>query len=203
MQLASALTVLDAVESRRSIRRFTAEPVPRADLIAILRAASFAPSANNLQPWRFVVVEDPELKEQVAAAANGQRQVRSAPAVIVLYSDMADTLARVEETVHPGMADRRAQLAQSLRARWADRSEAEREAWGAGQSYIALDFLLLAAQSLGYGTSPMLGFDAAKLKAVLGLPAHVAIPAIVAIGFPDEDGFEHHRHELERVVAFR
>ncbi|HYD53964.1 MAG TPA: nitroreductase family protein, partial [Gemmatimonadaceae bacterium] len=150
-----------------------------------------------------VVVEDQALKAQLAEAAYGQRQVSSAPALIVAYSDMADALTTAEETVHPGMASRREEVARGLRESWAARTHADRESWGAGQSYIALGYLLLAAQSLGYGTSPMLGFDAEKVKAILGLPDHVAIPALVAIGVADEAGFEHHRHELERIATFR
>ena len=199
----ATLTVTEAAEARRSVRAFTPEPVPEADLREILRVAGLAPSAFNVQPWRWVVVREPELKAQLGAAAYGQKQVTGAPAVIVLYSDMADALERIEETVHPGMASRRDEVAKSLRGTWAARTEADRESWGAGQSYIALGYLLLAAQSMGYATSPMLGFDAAEVKRVLGLPEHVSIPALVAIGVADEEGFPHHRHALDRVATFK
>jgi len=199
----ATLTVTEAAEARRSVRAFTPEPVPEADLREILRVAGLAPSAFNVQPWRWIVVREPELKAQLGAAAYGQKQVTGAPAVIVLYSDMADALERIEETVHPGMASRRDEVAKSLRGTWAARTEADRESWGAGQSYIALGYLLLAAQSMGYATSPMLGFDAAEVKRVLGLPEHVTIPALVAIGVADEEGFPHHRHALDRVATFK
>ena len=75
--------------------------------------------------------------------------------------------------------------------------------WGAGQGYIELGYLLLAEYSLGYATSPMLGFDPAKVKEALGLPAHVMIPALVAIGRGDEEGFSHHRHAIDRIVTYR
>lgn len=199
----ATLTVVEAAEARRSIRAFTDAPVPESDLREILRVTGLAPSAFNVQPWRFVVVTEPELKAKLGAAAFGQKQVAGAPAVIVLYSDMAEALERAEETVHPGMAARRDEVSRNLRGTWATRTDAERESWGAGQSYIALGYLLLAAQSLGYATSPMLGFDAAKVKEALGLPAHVAIPAIVAMGVAAEDGFAHHRHPVDRVATFR
>ena len=199
----ATLTVTEAAEARRSVRAFTPEPVPEADLREILRVAGLAPSAFNVQPWRWIVVREPELKAQLGAAAYGQKQVTGAPAVIVLYSDMADALERIEETVHPGMASRRDEVAKSLRGTWAAHTEADRESWGAGQSYIALGYLLLAAQSMGYATSPMLGFDAAEVKRVLGLPEHVTIPALVAIGVADEEGFPHHRHALDRVATFK
>ena len=69
--------------------------------------------------------------------------------------------------------------------------ENEREAWGNAQANIFLGFLLLAAKSLGYDTSPMLGFDPEAVKALLGLPPHVRVPALVAIGKGAESGFPH------------
>lgn len=200
----ATLSVAEAAGARRSIRKFTDAPVPEADLREILRVAGLAPSAFNAQPWRWVVVRDPALKAELQAAANGQAQVGAAPAVIVLYSDMAGVLENAEDVVHPGYgADRIPAVAAGFRRGFESRTEAEREAWGASQSYIALGFLLLAAQSLGYGTSPMLGFRPDEVKRVLGLPAHVSIPALVAIGIPAEEGFPHHRHDVDAITTFR
>lgn len=198
------MTVTEAAEARNSVRSYKDQPVPEADLREMLRVAGLAPSAFNVQPWRWVVVRDDALREELRQAAYGQAQVTSAPAVIVLYSDMRDVLENAEQVVHPGMgADAVKATAERLRGTWADRSDADRETWGAGQSYIALGYLLLAAQSLGYATSPMLGFEPAKVKALLGLPEHVAIPALVAVGVPDEEGFPHHRHAVDDVTDFR
>ena len=200
----AVLTVPEAAASRRSIRRFVQEPIDRTDLDRIFESVRLAPSAFNVQPWRFVVVTDPALKAKLSEAANGQRQIESAPAVIVLYTDMAAALDAIDDVIHPDVpSDRRAASAAGFRANWASKSEAEREQWGASQGYIALGYLLLAASSYGYATSPMLGFDAEKVKAVLGLPAHVRIPALVAIGIADEEGFSHHRHAVENLVAYR
>ncbi|HEX9109388.1 MAG TPA: nitroreductase family protein, partial [Longimicrobiales bacterium] len=150
------LSVREAAEQRRSIRAYQPEPagrIPREDLEEILRLAGLAPSAFNLQPWRFVVVETPELKERLAQAAYNQRQVRSAPAVIVLYTDMADALATVDETIHPEMdAAARARARQTVLQVFGSQAEAEREAWAAGQGYIALGYLLLVAEAHGYQT---------------------------------------------------
>ena len=198
------LDVARAAAARRSVRLYKQEPVPREDLDRIFEIVRLAPSAFNVQPWRFVVVTDPAIKAQLGAAANGQKQVAGAPAVIVLYTDMKQVLENIEDVMHPGIpADKRAAGAAGFRASWSTKSDAEREQWGAGQGYIALGYLLLAASSLGYATSPMLGFDAAKVKEILGLPAHVAIPALVSIGRGDEEGFTHHRHAVEQLVTYR
>lgn len=200
----TALDLLDvraAAEKRRSIRAFAPEPLPREDLERILSVVRLAPSAYNLQPWRFVVVESPDVKERLAAAAFGQRQVRSAPAVIVLYTDLEDALASVDDTLHPGMdAARRARDRERVLRHFGAQGVEEREAWAAGQGHIALGYLLLAAEAHGYQTSPMGGFDAAAVKELLGLPEHARVPALVAIGKGTEEGFPAHRHPLERLV---
>lgn len=201
---APSLSVSEAAARRRSIRQYEPEPIPRADLEEILRVAGLAPSAFNLQPWRFVVVETPELRVRVAEAAGHQRQVTSAPAIIVLYTDTADAIAHVDEVLHPSIAaERRERTRASVARSFGSKTESDREAWGAGQGYIALGFLLLAAEELGYQTSPMLGFDAEKVKTALDLPSHVRVPALVAIGRGTEDGTPHHRHPVGRIVTFR
>jgi nitroreductase len=197
------LTVTDAAEARRSIRVYESTPIPREHLTEILRVAGLAPSPWNLQPWRFVVVEDADTKRQLQDAAYGQKQVGGAPAVIVLYSDMTDAINTVEETVHPGMAGPSGdKAAADIRANFAAFSDADKAAWGYAESNIALGFLLLAAQSLGYSTSPMLGFSPEKVKALLALPADARIPALIAIGVGAEAGFPHHRHPIGRIARF-
>ena len=194
----------DAALSRRSIRQYLPTPIPEADLRELLRLAGRAPSAYNVQPWRFVVVQDQAVKALLADAAFGQEQVLRAPATIVMYSDMQDAIERMPEAVHPDMpADRRAAAVESFRATFAAKSVDEREAWGNAQTNIALGYLLLLAESLGYATSPMLGFDPERVKTLLGLPAHVRIPAIVSIGFAAEEGFRPHRLPADTLVEFR
>jgi nitroreductase len=197
-------TAADAALSRRSIRQYAPTPIPDADLRELLRLAGRAPSAFNVQPWRFVVVQDDDLKAKLAAAAFGQQQVLRAPATIVIYSDMASALERIPEAMHPDMpADKRAAGVESFRATFANQTVEEREAWGNAQSNIALGYLLLLAESFGYATSPMLGFDPDKVKALLGLPAHVRVTALVSIGYPAEEGFRPHRLPVETLVDFR
>lgn len=195
------LTVGEAAERRRSIRSYAPERMAAGDMAEILRLTSLAPSAFNVQPWRFVIVETPEVKDKLADAAYNQRQVRSAPAVIVLYSDVREALANVDQVLHPGMdAAKRAIAREGVLRAFATKTEAEREAWGAEQAHIALGFLLLAAEAHGYQTSAMAGFNAEAVKRLLNLPSHVRVPALVAIGRGAEEGFEHHRHSVDRLA---
>lgn len=200
---ASVLSVTEAAERRRSIRAFEPNPIPREHLTQILDVVRLAPSAFNIQPWRFIAVETPELKAQLASAAYNQRQVLSAPAVLVLYTDMADALDRVDELLHPGMDEAQKQSVRATILRnFGAMSEEARETWASSQGNIALGYLLLAIELHGYQSSPMAGFDAEKVKALLKLPANVRVPAIIAIGKGTEEGFEHHRHPVNRISSF-
>ena len=197
------MTVTEAIETRRSIRKFVQEPMNQDDLREILRLASLAPSAWNAQTWRFAVVQDPAIKQQLQDAAYGQGQVTSAPTVIVVYSDMEDTLQTVEETAHPGMGEQgRTGQRQTFDNTFGGLEVAQRGQWGLTQANIAFGFLMLAARGLGYDTVPMLGFDPEKVKQILGLPQHVQFAGLLPLGKRAEEGFPHHRHSVERVAKF-
>ena len=204
MPKSSTMTIREAAESRRSIRKYLQQPVPEEDVREILRLVSLAPSPNNIQPWRFVVVRDPALKKQLEPAVLNQRQVLSTHCLIVLYADMEDVLATSAEIVHPGITgEARVKSLAGVTREWGAQSVEERQKFAHGIAYIALGYLLLAAESMGYQTSPMLGFKPAEVKSILGLPERVTIPAIVALGVGDEPGFPHHRHPVDRIAQFR
>ncbi|MEO5816969.1 MAG: nitroreductase family protein [Gemmatimonadaceae bacterium] len=194
----------EAADRRRSIRVYESALIPDSEIRELLRLAGRAPSAYNVQPWRFIVVQDPELKAQLSAAAYGQQQIVRAPATIVMYSDMESALERMPESMHPDMPqDKRDAGVESFRGQFANQTVEERENWGNAQSNIALGYLLLLAESMGLSTSPMLGFEPEKVKALLGLPAHVRIPALISIGYAGEEGFRPHRLSGETLVDFR
>lgn len=197
------LTVAEAAKTRRSIRAFDPTPIPHEEINQILDVVRLAPSAFNIQPWRFVAVESAELKDRLAAAAFSQRQVKSAPLVLVLYTDMADSLKRVDELLHPGMDDaQKASVRTTILNNFGKMTPEAQESWAAAAGNIALGYLLLAIESHGYQSSPMAGFNAEEVKKLLGLPENVRVPALIAVGKGTEGGFEHHRHSVDRIGRF-
>ena len=201
--LSARETVDQLATSRRSIRRYRSEHISEQDLLALLRIASRAPSPWNLQPWRFVVVRDAEAKRQLREAAFGQAQVSAASAVIVVYSDMTEALARVREVQHPAWPEeRQANTSESILGYFGKLTPEQTRQWGRAITYIALGYLLLAAEAFGLGSSPMLGFDAARVKGQFDLAEHAEVAALVALGYPDEDGFDQHRFPVEPLVRF-
>ncbi len=196
---------LDAlVRERRSIRRFTADAIPREVVERLLTAAAWAPSAHNRQPWRFVAIETPAARERLARAmgdrlrrdlaADGvaeeaierdaQRsytQIAAAPLAVVLCLTMADM------DVYP---DERRQAAERLMA-------AQSVAM-AGQN------LLLAAHAAGLGACWMCAplFCPDVVRAVLALPADWEAQGLVVLGCPAETR-SRGRNPLEKSVTWR
>jgi nitroreductase len=94
------MTVLDAIRKRYSCRAYQDRPVEREKLEQILEAARLAPSAKNLQDWRFVVVTDRETKRKLAQAANNQTFLQGAGAIIVACT-VSDEVMRCGQAVGP------------------------------------------------------------------------------------------------------
>jgi nitroreductase len=200
----TALTAAEAAVARRSVRAYNATPVTDDEIRSLLELTGRAPSAYNVQPWRFIVVRDQALKDQLRAAAYNQPQVSNAPAVIAMYSDMDDVMAKLEEVVHPGLdAEKREGTLGMLRNTFGGMAPENRNTWGNAQANIALGYLLLLAKSEGFDTSPMLGFQADQVKALLGIPASATVTALVAIGRGTDSGFPSHRHPVERIAIFK
>src|ERR1041384_611302 len=179
------------------------QDVPEEDLRELLRQTRLAPSPDNIQPWRFIAIRDPGVRAQMLPLANHQPECVSAHALIVLYADMEDVLANLDEIIHPGLAEPdRARIKGNLAERFGPLSVADRQRFAHGIAYIALGYLVLAAQAMGYRTSSILDFDPAGVKELLGLPEHVTVPALITIGKEDEPGYPHHRHWVERIALF-
>jgi nitroreductase len=198
-QFAADLSAL--IQSRRSIRRYLPEPVVESEILEMLALAGRAPSAWNLQPWRFVAVVDPQAKTALQKAAYEQPQVGEAPVVIVLYSDMVDALHRVDESLPSDAAPAvRDKIRADITGYFQKLTSRERDTWGRCQACIALGYLLLVLESRGYGSSPMLGFDPAGVKRLLSLPDHAEVAALVAFGKPATAGRSSARHGVELLV---
>jgi len=82
------MDLYEAIRKRQSTRSFTSEDVPEETVKKLLAAGVLAPTAGNLQPWRFFVVRDTKVKHMLAEAALGQRFVEEAPVVIVVCADL-------------------------------------------------------------------------------------------------------------------
>ena len=83
----SALDVFEAIKGRRSVRAFTKKTVSDEEITKLIDAATWAPSAGNIQPWEFIIVRDAKIKSKLSTAALNQTSIKEAPVVIVVCAD--------------------------------------------------------------------------------------------------------------------
>jgi nitroreductase len=181
---------LAAMRRRRTVREFSPEPVPRDIVDAAIEAASTAPSGANRQPWKFLVVEDPEVKRGIREAAEAEERefyARRAPA------EWLDALAPLGTDWHKPFLTIAPYLIVVFRldyepARLADGTERRRKNYYVQESVgIAVGILLAALHLAGLATlthtpSPM-GF----LAQVLGRAAHERPYLLIPVGYPAPD----------------
>lgn len=87
------MDIFEVLKTRRSIRKYTEEPVSDDNIHALLDAAMHAPSARNEQPWHFVVVRNPAIRAQLAKTSPYTNMANDAPVVIVVCADLANDKA--------------------------------------------------------------------------------------------------------------
>jgi nitroreductase len=191
----SEKTLAQAIKDRRATPSFLSDPVPENDLKKILEAGLSAPSAYNLQPWRFVVVREVEQRARLRQAAMKQPKVEEAPVVIAACADLEgwrnddlDEIIRLAQQHGYGDEGRYASMRKNIANFFGSTPGAagglapDFAVWANRQTMIAFTTMMWMAEVLGYDTAPMEGFYEDQVKATLGIPAHVRVVALLAIG---------------------
>jgi len=194
-KIAAEKPLSQAIKERRATPSFEDVPIHNADLEKIIRAGLDAPSGYNTQPWRFVVVRDPEQKKKLRAASFGQPKVEQASAVIVACGDAqgwkdGDLEEMLRIGAQHGFNDPAAQettrkMVSGFLGGPAGKVagiEPTFDLWANRQTMIAFTTMMWAAETLGYDTAPMEGFMEDQVKALLKIPARVRVVALLAIG---------------------
>lgn len=199
-------SLAQAIRERRSTPSFTGDPIPASDLRQILDAGLQAPSGYNLQPWRFVVVQQPEGRRRLRAAAYNQAKVEEASAIIVACGDRDGWRRDLDEMLRLGRAagmpeSYAAQAAQSVPAYLSSFSEEQMTGWLNKQVMLAYTSMMLMAEVLGYDTAPLEGFEQPKVCETLKLPMSYWVVAMLAIGhLHGADKFDGGRFDLSHTV---
>lgn len=198
------MTLGDVLRTRRSIRRYTGEPVPRDLLLRLLDAAIWAPSAHNRQPWRFVVIDSAETKERLARAM-GTRLRRDLEADGVPETAIAADTERSYARITGAAALIVLCLSMIDMDTYNDVRRNHNEYLMAVQSTaMAGQNLLLAAHDAGLGACWMCAplFCPDVVSAALDLPADWQPQALITLGWPAESRVRA-RHPLEKSVLWR
>jgi nitroreductase len=177
----------EVVRERRATPGFAPSPVDEADLEQILRAGLEAPSGYNMQPWRFIVVRDPEQRKKLRVAARNQAKVEQAPVVIVACGDTEGWKnGDLEEVLRVGREhgfdDEKQNESMRKAVSSALSSQPNIAMWVTKQTMIAATTMMWVAEVLGYDTALMEGFDEDQVREVLGIPQHVPVICLLCIG---------------------
>jgi nitroreductase len=178
------MALLDLVQHRRSIRDFLDLPVERQKIITCLEAARLAPSAGNSQPWKFIVVDDRQIKNKICDAAfSGIYSLNSfckmAPVIVAVVSEKSRFLAQIG-----GMFR--------------------------GTKYylidigIAIEHFVLQAEELGLGTCWIGWFNERVVKPILDIPPNKKLDILIALGYYDiaRVRSEHGREPMDKIASF-
>ena len=206
------MDLFDAIRDRRSIRRFKQTPVPDEDIRKILDAGRWAPSANNAQPWSFIVIKDRAVLKSMAGA------VREMIDRMIPYAEsekQAQRLAAYKSNYYTFFENAPAVIAVCMEAYDAgtDRLLARmgystedikrlRPLPGLQSVAAAIQNMLLAIHALGYGscwmTGPLVAQDA--FEKLLGFGKEKSVAALLPVGVPGEDTPARSRKPLEGLM---
>ena len=170
------ISLFEAINSQRAIRRFTSDPIPDEAINKIIAAATRAPSAGNRQPWHFLVIRDPELKRRMGEIywkATQELRARGLPKENPTFLrtgwDMAQHIGETPVLILVCI------------------DSGGKESFSLGASiFPAIQNLLLAARAIGLGscyTSNIRQYEH-EVKALLGIPNDVIAAGLLPIGYP-------------------
>ena len=195
-------TLLENLNWRYATKKFDAtKKISAADLNTLKEAVRLAASSYGLQPFKVVLVENPEIREKLKAAAWGQTQITDASHLFVFANDLnagpesvAAYIKNISETrglpteALGGFADMMNGVISNL-------SQEAKNIWTSKQTYIALGTLLAAAAELKIDATPMEGFNPAQFNEILGFDKLGLNAAVIAtVGYRhDEDEAQHYK----------
>jgi len=165
----------EVIRTRRSIRSYRPDAIPDDVLGRVLDAARVAPSGNNRQPWKFIIVKDAGLRRALAPLCFEQAFIAEAPMVVVATGEDI----KYNRGNYMGSLSMLVDVA------------------------IAVDHLTLAARAEALGTCWIGSFDNEKIKRLLGIPADVQVVALTPLGYPTKPEFRPpgRRRPVEQITS--
>ena len=166
--------LLDIIRTRRSVRKYKSDPIPEEVMERVMEAVRLAPSGKNGQPWKFIIVQDQEMKEKLAVASRGQKFMAGAPVVVAAC----------------GFPELSYQRQGNYMTSWTiDVS-------------CAFDHLMLQAHEEGLGTCWIGAFEETEVKALLGVPEEVRVLALTPLGYPDGESRDRGRKPMNEIFCY-
>ncbi len=172
----------DAIRARRAVKHYdTGHKMTEEEIQELLSLAVLSPTAFNIQNWRFVVVTDPALRQQIREVAWDQAQVTDTSLFIILCADLKAWEKEPERYWVNAPQEVCEFMIPAIDAYYRGKDQVQRDE-AMRSCGIAAQTLMLAAQSMGYASCPMDGFDFEEVARLIHLPDDHVIAMFVAIG---------------------
>ena len=178
------MEALECIKTRRSVRRFTEEPVTPEQVAEVVAAAAYAPSWKNTQIARYILVDDAQKREKIASDC------------VLDFTYNANTLSHAPALVALTMVTGRSGFERD--GSYSSPLEGHWQSFDAG---IAAQTFCLAAHALGLGTVIMGIYDPDKVAKVLSVPEGQTVAALIAIGHPAQDPAAPARKSVEELLS--
>jgi nitroreductase len=176
------METFEAIVQRRAIKQFDPRhQLTEAEIEQLLSLAMLTPTAFNIQNWRFVLVRDPELRQQIRAVAWDQAQVTDASLFVILCADLQAWNKNPERYWRDAPEAIRDFVVPAIDSYYRGKDQVQRDE-AMRSCGMAAQTLMLAAKSMGYDSCPMDGFDFEAVARLINLPADHVIAMFVAIG---------------------
>lgn len=176
---------LKLAKKRRSIRKFKSDPISNDALMRILEAGRCAPSGNNTQPWRFILIEDPKQRKMISAVAGEQSWIADAPVIIAVVADIRAKLKPEFRDENPSADDPKHNIVVIKAVR---------------DATIAADHIVMAATDEGLGSCWIALFKQSEMRAALSAPDSCYVVALIPIGLANSEAVETPRHSIEEMT---
>jgi nitroreductase len=199
------LTTKEAIEQRRSIRKFKTDEVSDEIIYELIEAARLAPSGCNAQPWRFKIVKDKNTLELLADAAYKQNFISEAPVVIICCLDVKGyldgTVSGVQDLEKNNIIKSRISDILIDNVENLKKSDA-REIIPriTANVMIAIEHIVLRALDFGLGTCWVRLVDKEKIKKIFSWDDNIDVVALLPLGYPDENPEPRKRLKHEEIL---
>ncbi|WP_291572531.1 nitroreductase family protein [Clostridium sp. UBA4548] len=176
--------MIKEIEMRRSIRKYADKPVEDEKINGVLESGRLAPSGNNTQPWRYIVVRSEKMRQNVMEASHNQKWMLTAPVFIVC---VADIRCRIKEGIDVYLDDNSPddEVKRIIR-----------------DTSISAGYMLLQANNSGLGACWVAEFTQEEIRPVLNIPSDKYVVGVITIGYPDETPKPRPRKKLEDIVYY-
>ena len=176
--------MMNAVESRKSIRRYQQRPIDDEMILQLIESARVAPSGSNTQPWNFIIVKSEETKRKIAKINGAQAWMVDAPVHIVCVADLR---VRIKDNMEI----------------YIDEDSPQREVKQIiRDTAIAVEHIVLEAQSLGFGSCWNAAFVQEDIRPILNIPNDKYVVAVITVGYADESPMPRPRKRMEEIIRY-